>query len=147
MGYRKADKEVRVNFGGNAYMAEQEDGSLKLVHEGYDTVSAVPYDVPIVGYQYNVVNTLRLWNAEVPKDYASLSGTRDNFKKDFVSLIRIQAITSCLYPDDSSYEGKTLTFNTGITSLYLLVFRVSFAIINVVKAHSVHLQIRCYSYQ
>ncbi|MBM6691479.1 glycogen/starch/alpha-glucan phosphorylase, partial [Fusobacterium mortiferum] len=41
--YRKADKEVRVNFGGNAYMAEQEDGSLKLVHEGYDTVSAVPY--------------------------------------------------------------------------------------------------------
>ena len=35
--YRKADKEVRVHFGGNAYMAQQEDGSLKLVHEGYDT--------------------------------------------------------------------------------------------------------------
>ena len=39
-------------------MAQQEDGSLKLVHEGYNTVAAVPYDVPIVGYHNNVVNTL-----------------------------------------------------------------------------------------
>ena len=106
--YRKADKEVRVNFGGNAYMAKQEDGSLKLVHEDYDTVSAVPYDVPIVGYHNNVVNTLRLWNAEVPKDYASLSGTREQLQERLRQSYRIQAITSCLYPDDSSYEGKLL---------------------------------------
>ena len=106
--YRKADKEVRVHFGGNAYMAQQEDGSLKLVHEGYDTVSAVPYDVPIVGYHNNVVNTLRLWNAEVPQDYASLSGTREQLQERLRQSYRIQAITSCLYPDDSSYEGKLL---------------------------------------
>lgn len=106
--YRKADKEVDVHFGGNAYMAQQEDGSLKLVHEGYNTVAAVPYDVPIVGYHNNVVNTLRLWNAEVPQDFASLSGTREQLQERLRQSYRVQAITSCLYPEDSSYEGKML---------------------------------------
>ena len=68
----------------------------------------MPYDVPIVGYHNNVVNTLRLWNAEVPQDYASLSGTREQLQERLRQSYRIQAITSCLYPDDSSYEGKLL---------------------------------------
>ena len=106
--YRKADKEVAVRLGGNAYMAQQEDGSLKLVHEGYNTISAVPYDVPIVGYHNNVVNTLRLWNAEVPKDFASLNGTREQLQERLRQSYQVQAITSCLYPEDSSYEGKML---------------------------------------
>lgn len=106
--YRKADKEIDVNFGGNAYMAKQDDGTLKLVHEGYHTVAAVPYDVPIVGYHNNVVNTLRLWNAEVPQDFASLGGTREQLQERLRQSYRVQAITSCLYPDDSSYEGKLL---------------------------------------
>lgn len=89
-------------------MAQQEDGSLKLVHEGYNTVAAVPYDVPIVGYHNNVVNTLRLWNAEVPQDFASLSGTREQLQERLRQSYRVQAITSCLYPEDSSYEGKML---------------------------------------
>lgn len=106
--YRKADKEVDVRFGGNAYMAKREDGSLKLIHENYRTVAAVPYDVPIVGYHNNVVNTLRLWNAEVPQDFASLSGTREQLQERLRHSYRVQAITSCLYPEDSSYEGKML---------------------------------------
>ncbi len=106
--YRKADKEIAVRFGGNAYMAQQADGSLKLVHEGYNTVSAVPYDVPIIGYHNSIVNTLRLWNAEVPKDFASLGGTKEQLRERLRQSYQVQAITSSLYPDDSSYEGKML---------------------------------------
>ena len=68
--YRKPDKAVDVKFYGNAYMKEMPDGSLKLVHENPMVVMAVPYDVPIVGYHNNTVNNLRLWNAEVNRDFS-----------------------------------------------------------------------------
>lgn len=106
--YRKSDKEIDVRFGGNAYMKEQEDGSLSAVHEGYNCVSAVPYDVPIVGYHNRIVNTLRLWSAEVPQNFASLNGTREQLQERLRQSYQVQAITSCLYPEDSSYEGKLL---------------------------------------
>ncbi|MBO6209067.1 MAG: glycogen/starch/alpha-glucan phosphorylase, partial [Schwartzia sp.] len=73
--YRKPDKAVNVRFGGHAYMKEQPDGSLRLVHEDYTTVLAVPYDVPVVGAKNDTVNTLRLWNAEVDKDFVTFGGT------------------------------------------------------------------------
>lgn len=106
--YRKADKEVDVKFGGNVYLQEQQDGSLKLVHENYNVVAAVPYDVPIVGYHNNVVNTLRMWNAEIPQNFASLDGSREQLQQRLQESYRVQAITSCLYPEDSSYDGKLL---------------------------------------
>ena len=68
--YRKPDKSIEVKFNGNAYMKKQPDGSLKLVYENPMTVMAVPYDVPIVGYHNSTVNTLRLWNAEVNRDFS-----------------------------------------------------------------------------
>ena len=68
--YRKPDKAIDVKFNGNAYMKKMEDGSLKLVYENPMIVMAVPYDVPIVGYHNNTVNTLRLWNAEVNRDFS-----------------------------------------------------------------------------
>ena len=73
--YRKPDKAVEVRFGGNAYMREKDDGSgdLELVREGYTTIMGVPYDVPIVGYHNNTVNTLRLWNAEVDEDFSEFA--------------------------------------------------------------------------
>lgn len=106
--YRKSDKEITVKFGGNAYLDQQLDGSFKLVHEGYSKVAAVPYDVPIVGYHNRIVNTLRLWSAEVPQDFASLTGNRKQLQERLEQNYRVKAITSCLYPDDSSYEGKLL---------------------------------------
>ncbi len=115
--YRKADKEVDVKFGGDAYLEEQDDGSFKLVYKDYSVVAAVPYDVPIVGYHNKVVNTLRLWSAEVPQDFASLSGTREQLQERLRQSYQVQAITSCLYPEDSSYEGKMLR----LTQEYFLV--------------------------
>lgn len=107
--YRKSDKTIDVKFNGVAYVARQPDGSLKAVHEKYTTVMAVPYDVPIVGYKNDTVNTLRLWNAEVNKDFSDfgyLSKEEIEEKKEYARAV--SSITKYLYPDDSSYEGKKL---------------------------------------
>jgi len=107
--YRKADKTIDVHFNGVAYVARQTDGSLKAVHEKYTTVMAVPYDVPIVGYKNDTVNTLRLWNAEVNKDFSDfgyLSKEEIEEKKEYARAV--SSITKYLYPDDSSFEGKKL---------------------------------------
>ena len=107
--YRKPDKSINVKFNGNAYMKEQADGSLKLVHENAMTVMAVPYDVPIVGYHNKTVNTLRLWNAEVNRDfsdYGMLTHEQMRAKNEYRQFV--ESITEYLYPDDSSSEGKRM---------------------------------------
>lgn len=107
--YRKPDKSINVKFNGNAYMKEQPDGSLKLVHENAMTVMAVPYDVPIVGYHNKTVNTLRLWNAEVNRDfsdYGMLTHEQMRAKNEYRHFV--ESITEYLYPDDSSNDGKRM---------------------------------------
>ena len=107
--YRKPDKAVNVRFGGSAYMREKDDGSLELVHEGYTTVLAVPYDVPIVGAENHTVNTLRLWNAEVDRDFTAYGLPTQGRRQDWQHYKRtVESITEFLYPDDSSYEGRRL---------------------------------------
>ena len=64
---RRADRAIEVKFGGFVDMKE-EDTKLVFHHKNYDTVLAVPYDVPVVGYQNSTVNTLRLWSAESSRD-------------------------------------------------------------------------------
>ena len=107
--YRKPDKAVDVRYGGKAYVVPRGDGSLEAVHEGYTTVMAVPYDVPVVGYQNRTVNTLRLWNAEVDRDFwdcATMSP--DQLAEKGRYRRTVENITKYLYPDDSSYEGRRL---------------------------------------
>ena len=90
-------------------MKEQPDGSLKLVHENAMTVMAVPYDVPIVGYHNKTVNTLRLWNAEVNRDfsdYGMLTHEQMRQKNEYRHFV--ESITQYLYPDDSSNDGKRM---------------------------------------
>lgn len=107
--YRKPDKAVNVRFGGNAWMRPTLDGSLELVHEGGTTVMAVPYDVPIVGANGKTVNTLRLWNAEVNKDftlYGVMTQEQREVRREYQRFV--ESITQFLYPDDSSFEGRRL---------------------------------------
>jgi len=90
-------------------MKPQPDGSLKLVHENAMTVMAVPYDVPIVGYHNKTVNTLRLWNAEVNRDfsdYGMLTHEQMRQKNEYRHFV--ESITEYLYPDDSSNDGKRM---------------------------------------
>ncbi len=107
--YRKPDKAVEVKFFGHAYMKDIGGGELQLVHENPMVVMAVPYDVPIVGYHNNTVNNLRLWNAEVNRDfsdYGMLTQEQRKAKKEYREFV--ESITEYLYPDDSSYEGKRM---------------------------------------
>lgn len=107
--YRKPDKAVDVRFGGKAYVVPEGDGRYRAVHEDYLTVMAVPYDVPIVGCGNKTVNTLRLWNAEVNRDfsdYAILTQEQIAAKAKYRDFV--ENITKYLYPDDSSYEGRRL---------------------------------------
>ena len=107
--YRKPDKSIDVKFYGNAYMKEQEDGSLKLVHENTMTVMAIPYDVPIVGYHNRTVNNLRLWNAEVNRDfsdYGRLTQDQMRAKREYRDFV--ESITGYLYPDDSTFDGRRM---------------------------------------
>ncbi|SDJ63334.1 glycogen/starch/alpha-glucan phosphorylase [Streptococcus gallolyticus] len=98
---RKDHDTVEVKFFGDVYLQADKDGKLSPVYNNAQILRAVPYDVPQLGYQNDIVNNLRLWDVEIPEeyelDYPTIADRRS-----------VQDITSILYPDDSSYEGKQL---------------------------------------
>ncbi|MBR0574798.1 glycogen/starch/alpha-glucan phosphorylase [Proteiniclasticum sp. BAD-10] len=104
---RKSDKAVRVRFYGDAWMKPLENGSLAPIHTGYQEVLAVPYDTALVGYENKTVNTLRLWNAEVPPYEGEIQEDL-NFNNVLKNKREIESITEVLYPDDSNHEGRVL---------------------------------------
>ncbi len=105
---RRPDKEVEVRFGGNAYMRPAADGQLECVYEDYASVKAVPYDVPIIGYHNNTVNTLRLWSVEYEADIfrGRLNQPQNKAEKRYEKSLR--KIDAFLYPDDRFAEGRQL---------------------------------------
>lgn len=105
---KKSDKAQIVKFGGNVDVSS-ENGKLKFNHTEYEPVLAVPYDIPIIGYKNEVVNTLRLWSAEPLYDEFDFSSfSRGDHLKAIEYKNSIEAISQVLYPDDSFYEGKML---------------------------------------
>lgn len=96
---RKSDLAVEVNFWGKVETIE-EAGKLQFRHVHAETISAVPYDMPVIGYQTETVNTLRLWNAE-PSPYPENKNVLQ-YKRD------TEAVSEFLYPDDTHDEGKIL---------------------------------------
>jgi len=107
--YRKPNKAVEVRFGGNVAYSEGPEGKARYLHEHYETVLAVPYDIPMVGYHNNTVNTLRLWSAElVESDFNFASLNRVDYLKAVEYKHSIERISKILYPDDSLLEGRLL---------------------------------------
>lgn len=105
---RKPDKAVEVRFGGQVKV-DCIYGRLVFIHEDYEMVLAVPYDMPMVGYKNNVVNTLRLWSAEtVHKDFDFSTFNRGEYLKAVEYKYAVEAISQILYPDDSNRSGKIL---------------------------------------
>jgi starch phosphorylase len=84
------------------------DGSLKCIHEGYMNVRAVPYDVPILGYRNDTVNTLRLWKAEYTREDVSRQLLYGDVRHAVRYKDSIQMISRYLYPEDSTWEGRKL---------------------------------------
>ncbi len=113
-----------VHFGG--WIEEKnEGGRLRFIHHDYHTVVAVPYDMPVAGYDCDTVNTLRMWRARSPQtlDFATFSSgdyTRAMQEADLATVI-----SKVLYPEDNHYEGKELRlkqhyFFTSATVQYAL---------------------------
>ena len=105
---RKAEKAEIVKFGGEIKVSEI-NGHLNFTHINFEPVLAVPYDTPIVGYENEVVNTLRLWSAEaVSNEFDFSSFNRGDFLKAIEYKNSVESISQVLYPEDSFYEGKIL---------------------------------------
>ena len=105
---KKQDKSEIVKFGGTI-VSDYVNGKLTFTHVNYEPVLAVPYDTPIVGYENEVVNTLRLWSAEpVSNEFDFSSFSRGDFLKAISYKNSVEAISLVLYPEDSFYEGKML---------------------------------------
>lgn len=106
--FRKADKAVEVQFGGTVRSEKQGDKWV-FVHENYETVLAVPYDVPIAGYKNHTVNTLRLWSAESVNDgFDFASFNRGEYLEAMGYRTSVGLISKILYPQDNFYEGRVL---------------------------------------
>ncbi|QSZ27711.1 glycogen/starch/alpha-glucan phosphorylase [Aceticella autotrophica] len=105
---RRNEKAVRVRFNGNVRMVNS-NGRLRAIHENYETVLAVPYDIPIVGYDGSTVNTLRLWSAEpMEREFDFSSFSSGDYTKAVEYKYSVEAISQVLYPDDSSIQNKSL---------------------------------------
>ncbi|WP_174721142.1 glycogen/starch/alpha-glucan phosphorylase [Streptococcus periodonticum] len=98
---RKDHDVVDVKIFGNVYLQANKEGRMLPIYENSQTLRAVPYDVPQIGFGNDVVNNLRLWDVEIPEEYELEYPTIEARRK-------VQDITAILYPDDSSYEGKEL---------------------------------------
>ena len=104
---RRPEYATEVKFGG--YVKIEWDGERNhFVQEGYQSVLAVPYDMPIVGYGNNVVNTLRIWDAQ-PIDTFSLSAfDKGDYQKAVEQENLAKNLVEVLYPNDNHYAGKEL---------------------------------------
>lgn len=113
--YRRPAESVTVRFGGTVRV--EANGRTVFIHENFESVAAVPYDVPIPGYHNSIVNTLRLWSAEADLSHCACSQPARDCHQVIAHMHECEALTDLLYPDDSRYEGKRLR----LKQEYLLV--------------------------
>ncbi len=104
---RRSEYSTEVKFGGYVRVVH-EDGHEKFVQEGYQSVLAVPYDLPIVGYGNNVVNTLRIWDAQPINTFSLESFDKGDYHKAVEQENLAKTICDVLYPNDNHYAGKEL---------------------------------------
>ena len=105
---KRAEYAVEVKFGGYVTVRRDENGKDHYVQENYQSVRAVPYDLPIVGYNNNMVNTLRIWDAEAIDNFSLDSFDKGDYQKAVEQQNLARTICEVLYPNDNHYAGKEL---------------------------------------
>lgn len=114
---KRDDRAVKIKFGGYVDR-EYENDKMSYKYKGYEEILAVPYDVPIIGYDGALINVLRLWYAQPLEEKFDLTAFNEgNYSKAVDYRNRIEAISSILYPDDTNTVGKQLR----LQQEYLLV--------------------------
>ncbi|MDW2796590.1 glycogen/starch/alpha-glucan phosphorylase [Clostridium boliviensis] len=104
---RRAEYATEVKFGGYVKVV-WENGKERFVQEGCQSVLAVPYDIPIIGYGNNVVNTLRIWDAQAINTFSLDSFDKGDYQKAVEQENLAKTIVEVLYPNDNHYAGKEL---------------------------------------
>ena len=106
---RRPEYAKEVRFGGNIRVEyDDKTGDIRFKQENYESVLAVPYDYPIVGYDNHIVNTLRIWDAEPIVDFQLDSFDRGDYHKAVEQQNLAKTIVEVLYPNDNHYAGKEL---------------------------------------
>jgi len=106
---RREEYAKEVRFGGDVRIDhDEQSGRNYFVHENYQSVLAVPYDMPIVGYGNHVVNTLRIWDAKAIVDFSLDSFEVGDYHKAVEQETLAKNIVDVLYPNDNHYAGKEL---------------------------------------
>ena len=99
---------VEVKFGGHTETYTDDAGRLRTRWVAGRTVMGVPYDTPILGYQTNTANTLRLWRAEAPEAFDFSTFNRGDYYGAVNKKISSENLTKVLYPNDEQVQGKEL---------------------------------------
>lgn len=105
---RRPEHTFEVKFGGFVRADGMENGRISFRHEGYQSVRAVPYDMPIIGYDNNVVNTLMIWDAEPVECFELDSFDKGDYKKAVEQENLAKNLVEVLYPNDNHIAGKEL---------------------------------------
>ena len=105
---RRPEYAKEVKFGGYVNVRVDENGRSNFVQEGYRSVKAIPYDLPIIGYGNGIVNTLRIWDAEAVECFQLDSFDKGDYQKAVEQENLARNIVEVLYPNDNHYAGKEL---------------------------------------
>ena len=105
---RRPEYAKEVKFGGWVSSYVDENGRTIFKQEGYQSVQAVPYDMPIVGYGNGIVNTLRIWDAQSVECFSLDSFDKGDYQKAVEQENLARNIVEVLYPNDNHYAGKEL---------------------------------------
>mgnify|MGYP003374096872 FL=1 len=106
---RRPEYAKEVKFGGYIRVVYNEQTKRnEFIQEGYQSVKAIPYDMPIVGYNNHVVNTLRVWDAEAINEFHLDSFDKGDYRKAVEQENLAKNIVEVLYPNDNHYAGKEL---------------------------------------
>ncbi|MBO6148104.1 MAG: glycogen/starch/alpha-glucan phosphorylase [Lachnospiraceae bacterium] len=105
---RRREYKKEVKFGGYVRVETDKSGRNHFIQDGYQSVMAIPYDMPIVGYGNGIVNTLRIWDAEPVESFHLDSFDKGDYKKAVEQDNLARNIVEVLYPNDNHYAGKEL---------------------------------------
>ena len=126
------DSSQIVKFGGYVRMTRNEEGRDCFIQEGYSSVEAVPYDIPIVGYNNHFVNTLRIWDARAIDTFQLDSFDKGDYHKAVEQQNLANTIVEVLYPNDNHYAGKELRLKQ---QYFFVSASVQLAVKNYLKKH------------
>ncbi len=105
---RRSEYKYEIKFGGNVRQTADEFGNVKWVHEDYQSVMAVPYDMPVVGYGNHMVNTLIIWDAEPVNGFSLDSFDKGDYSAAVEEENLARNLVEVLYPNDNHRKGKEL---------------------------------------